>query len=156
VIFLNYKDRDIVSISKQKKEYFHIAMTQQEKVRYWLDKASDDIDSARIMYDSSKYLYTGFMCQQCIEKALKGAYIHLNNERHPHEHNLDKLAKMTRLFDSMDDRMKLILEKLDPLYIATRYDDYKDKMTSILTRPYCMTLLKETEELLSWIKKSMK
>ena len=47
------------------------AMEKNEVVAHWLDSAKDDIDSANIMYNAGKYMYTGFMLQQSIEKALK-------------------------------------------------------------------------------------
>ena len=48
-----------------------MAMTQQEVVDYWVDKAKEDLKAAKVLYASKMHLHTGFMCQQCIEKALK-------------------------------------------------------------------------------------
>ena len=46
-------------------------MTQEEKVRYWLDIADYDIDTAEAMYKTKRWLYVAFMCHQVIEKTLK-------------------------------------------------------------------------------------
>jgi len=42
-----------------------------ESVKYWLDIADYDIETARVMLKGGRYLYVGFMCHQVIEKALK-------------------------------------------------------------------------------------
>ena len=132
-----------------------MAMTQQEVVNFWVDKAKDEIETATIMFNSAKYLYTGFMCHQCIEKALKAYYIHVHNERHPHQHNLEVLAESANLLDKMDDEKLDILQKLKPLYIKTRYEDEKNAIAALLTKDYCKVLLGETEVLLEWILQSM-
>ena len=131
-------------------------MTQQEMVKFWVDKANEDLEVATLVNKSGKYLHTGFMCHQCIEKALKAYYIHVHNERQPHQHNLERLAELGNLLDEMDDDKREILKKLKPLYIATRYEDDKNDIAATLTKPYCKVLLSDTEELLKWILNSMK
>ena len=126
-------------------------MTQQEAVAFWFNKAKDEIESAIVMLHAGKYLYTGFMCHQAIEKALKGYYIFLTDERHPQTHNLAKLMEETSLYSKASDKHKETITKLNPLYIDARYEDYKNKTSSLLTKEYTETLLSETEELLEWI-----
>jgi HEPN domain-containing protein len=131
-------------------------MTQNEIVSYWISKSREELESANIMFSMSKYTYTGFMCHQCIEKALKAYFIFKNDAKQPHEHKLSKLASMTLLLPAMSEGQKSTIEKLDPLYTKTRYEDYKNTIASLLTKAYCETLLKETEGLLSWIIALMK
>ena len=130
-------------------------MTQQEVVTYWLDKAKDELKSADIMFNAGQNLYMGFMCHQAIEKALKAYYVFLKDERQPHEHNLFKLLTYVELFDATDDLKKNTIEKLNPLYVKTRYEDYKNTISSLLTNSYCKALLAETKELLAWITELM-
>lgn len=131
-------------------------MTRLEVKAFWVEKAKDELETARIMFNAGKYLYTGFMCHQAIEKALKAYFVFKNDERHPHEHNLEKLAKQVDLYGKLDEGKIETLEKLLPLYIKTRYEDYKNVIASVLTNAYCKTLLAETEELLEWILHLMK
>ena len=131
-------------------------MTQQESVAFWANKAKDELDTANIMFKSAKFLYTGFMCHQSIEKALKAYYIYVHDERQPYQHNLERLADMTDLFDKLDDDKKQTLKMLQPLYIATRYEDEKNAIAERLTKPYCKELLVGTEMLLKWILQLMK
>ena len=50
-------------------------MEISEKIEYWLDIADYDIQTARSMQNTGRYLYTVFMCQQAAEKILKANYI---------------------------------------------------------------------------------
>ena len=133
-----------------------MAITQKEAVDYWIAKSKDDLKAARVLFDSKLYLHSGFMCQQCIEKALKAYYIHTKDERHPRQHNVVVLAEIAGLFDSLDDSKKQTLSKLVPLYIETRYEDEKNAIAQRLNKSYCKNLLSETEVLLEWIIQSMK
>ena len=126
-------------------------MNKTEVVEYWTAKAKDELDSARVMFDAGRYMYTGFMCHQSIEKIMKAYYIYLNDEMHPQTHSLHSLAVKTNLDGRLQPEQKDTLKKLDPLYIKTRYEDYKNDISSLLTNDYCGILLKETEELCLWI-----
>jgi len=44
----------------------------KKKYKYWLDIAEYDLETARAMYISGRYLYVAFMCQQAVEKNSKG------------------------------------------------------------------------------------
>ena len=126
-------------------------MTQQETVAFWTNKAVDELETATIMFNAAKYLYTGFMCHQCIEKALKAYYVFVHDKRQPFQHNLEKLANMVGLFDNLDPQKKQTINKLQPLYIEARYEDEKNAVAQRLTKDYCRALLTETEVLLKWI-----
>jgi HEPN domain-containing protein len=39
--------------------------------KHWTEQARYDLDTARAMFDSGRYLYVLFCCQQAVEKALK-------------------------------------------------------------------------------------
>lgn len=50
-------------------------MDKNEKYGYWEEYAQYDLDTSDVMFDTGRYLYTVFMCQQAIEKIVKGIYI---------------------------------------------------------------------------------
>jgi len=130
-------------------------MTKNEIVNFWLEKSEMELETATIMYNSGHYLYTGVMCHQAIEKILKAYYIHIKDERHPHTHNLHSLMTETGINENASTDQKNVITKLNPLYIEARYEDYKKKISSLLTKDYCRTLLTETEGLHNWIKQLM-
>jgi HEPN domain-containing protein len=49
-------------------------MDDQEKYEYWLETAQYDLDTAKAMFESGRWLYAVFMCQQAVEKLSKALY----------------------------------------------------------------------------------
>lgn len=47
-------------------------MNNVEKYDYWEEIATYDLETAEAMLASGRYLYVVFMCQQAIEKLMKG------------------------------------------------------------------------------------
>ena len=133
-----------------------MADTKIEATSFWINKSKYDLNAAKAMYNAKIYLYTGFLCHQSIEKALKACFIHTIDQRQPQTHNLELLACQCNLTSNMDTPMFRTLHKLKSLYTATRYEDDGDKIADMLTKPYCKKLLEETEALLDWILESMK
>jgi HEPN domain-containing protein len=130
-------------------------MTKNEIVGFWLEKSKMEIETANVMFNSGYYLYTGFMCHQAIEKILKAYYVHIKDERHPHIHSLPSFMKETGLDEKASENQIETITKLNPLYIEARYEDYKKKISALLTKDYTRILLTETEELHSWIHQFM-
>ena len=62
-------------------------MENSDKLKYWLELAEYDFETARLMLDGGRYLYVGFMCHQAIEKVLKGYYVSILAEDPPFTHN---------------------------------------------------------------------
>ena len=46
-------------------------MTKEERVKYWIDIAEYDYDTAEVMLKSGRRLYVAFMCHQVVEKCSK-------------------------------------------------------------------------------------
>ena len=42
-----------------------------DRISYWKDLATYDIDTAEAMYVTRRWLYVGFMCHQVLEKIIK-------------------------------------------------------------------------------------
>ncbi|OPY59326.1 MAG: HEPN domain protein [Pelotomaculum sp. PtaU1.Bin035] len=54
------------------------------------------METAEIMWKSTRYVYTVFMCHLAIEKALKALFAESTGTIPPRIHNLIKLAKITQ------------------------------------------------------------
>jgi len=124
---------------------------------YWLKLADYDIETARAMLNSGRFLYVGFMCHQTIEKALKAIISRdcEEGEFPPKIHDLLKLAVRAKLFDLMEENQRDYIEDLNPLNIESRYPEYKDEIAAGLSKEICDQLIVGTEELLCWIKKQL-
>jgi len=78
-------------------------MTREEKVRYWLDIADYDIDTAEAMHQTGRWLYVAFMCHQAIEKTLKAYWCGTQPDEPPYTHNHKRLATDCGLYERMSD-----------------------------------------------------
>lgn len=122
-----------------------------EQFIYWMELADYDMETARAMQNSGRFLYVGFMCQQTIEKALK-AVIAKDSVQPPRTHHLIKLASDAALFEEMSEQQQDLLFLLNPLNVEARYQSYKDAVAAGLNEAKCAELIGETEVLLCWIK----
>ena len=126
-----------------------------DKVDYWLELCDDDLKAAKAMLKSENFLWAGFICHLVAEKALKAAIASIIKEVPPKTHDLPKLANKTGICGDLPEAYRNLLNKLTPLQIETRYPEYKEKISELLTEKYCVDLLKETEGFLCWIKKKL-
>jgi len=126
------------------------------KHEYWFEMAEYDLETARAMLTTRRVLYVGFMCQQTIEKALKGLFVHVNPDVSvPYIHGVAKLAKYANVYEVMSDHQKGILDVLEPMNIEARYPSVKDKLLASLTVSRCEEIIRETEALMIWIKSKL-
>ena len=87
-----------------------------------------DLSTAEAMYTSKRYLYVSFMCQQAIEKLVKGIYVFHYGEEAPRTHNiwviLSQLIKDNKINDVLSERIlkeKTFFADLVIFYISERY-----------------------------------
>jgi len=125
------------------------------KIKYWIDLAYYDLDSAKVMLNGRKYLYVGFMCNQTIEKVLKAYFAWYNNDNPPYIHNLIRLSELTELLPIYSDKQLKTVVALNPLNIEARYPVRKKELEALLTSSYCKQLINDAEELLLWIENKL-
>ncbi len=122
-----------------------------DRVRYWLDIADYDLETARAMLQTGRYLYVGFMCHQVIEKALKAVIVKAGVEP-PRIHALSRLAERAGVLGSLSAEQRDVLDTLDPLNVQARYPDEKLRLSGLLTADRCRRLIAQTEDLYQWIR----
>lgn len=134
---------------------FWIFLTEEikKKVNYWFEMVFYDLETAKAMLKSKRYLYVGFFCHLIIEKALKGHFWFKIQEEPPFTHNLVILSDRSGLSNLLTIEQKILLSELMPLNIAGRYSHEKEEIEKILTKEHCNLLLNKTEELANWILK---
>lgn len=69
----------------------------KEVVKQWQEQSNYDFITARAMYETGRYLYVAFMCQQAIEKQLKAMICGATKKMPPYIHNLTTLAEQMNL-----------------------------------------------------------
>jgi HEPN domain-containing protein len=128
-------------------------MKAHEKYIYWLDIAQYDLDTADAMLNSGRWLYVVFMCQQAVEKLVKGLYVLYVDDDVPKTHNIRALIeKFENLLpeDVTVERYELF-EDLTVHYLNGRYADYKQKLSECLNEQSAKEFLKKTREAFTWL-----
>ena len=128
----------------------------KERIEYWLDIAKYDLDTAKAMLESKRYLYLGFMCHQVVEKSVKAYYWYVNKSEPPYIHNLLTLSKISGLVNLLDEGKKELINELIPLNIQARYPEDKLALLKSLNYNKSRSLLKRTKEFYEWIEKLLK
>ena len=126
------------------------------KIKYWLDVAFYDMETAKAMHKAKRYVYVGFMCHQVIEKVIKGYYWLQKNEEPPYIHNLLLLAKKSSLYELLSEEQRNLLDYLEPLNIRARYPRDKDELLVGFTKTKSMDIIKQTEALFKWTSQLLK
>ena len=130
-------------------------MTNEEKVKYWIDLSDRDFDTAEWVIKGGYNLHAGYMCHQAVEKILKGYFTKQKEDTPPFTHNLIDLAVKTGLYDLMSNEQKAFIGALNPLNIEARYPEYKNKIAQTMTKEVTQNILTDTKELLQWTKQKM-
>lgn len=125
------------------------------KVIYWLEMSDYDFDTANAMLATKRYLYVGFMCHQAIEKILKAYWSKVPEEPPLKIHSLSRLAEKSKLDKKMSEEQLDFIDEFEPLNIEARYPSYKERLMKSLTEERCKKLIKQTNELRTWIKSKL-
>ena len=129
-------------------------MTDGEKFDYWLDIAEYDLETAGAMYKSGRWIYVLVMCQQAVEKLVKGLYLLYINDDVPRIHNIKKLVQ------NFENKLPLIIpterydffDELSRYYLSNRYPDFISKMSLQITEAEASSTLIKTRETFAWLK----
>ena len=130
-------------------------MSDFDKVDYWIELAIYDLDTAKAMLTTRRYLYVGFMCNQAIEKMLKAYYVFKNKKIPPYTHNMRRLATEANLYKEMNEKQKDFIDDMIPFNIEGRYPEYKQMLYNTLKHSECEKLITETEEFMQWTKNKL-
>jgi len=125
----------------------------KNSIKFWLDSAIDNLETARAMLRSKRYNFAMFMCQQTLEALLKCSFIKLKNERPPHIHKLPRLLTLIGIeIPVWADKTIL---KVDAHYVKARY--FEDRFNrQIYNAKNASALLKQTKKVLKWFVKELK
>lgn len=88
---------------------------------HWLEQAQYDLDTAKAMLNSRRYLYVLFCCQQAVEKILKAVIARKTAEFPPRLHNLLRLSETAGV--AIDESTHDFFGELSAYYIQTRYPE---------------------------------
>jgi HEPN domain-containing protein len=126
-------------------------MKEDKVVHNWTERASYDLETARIMVEVERHLYVGFFCQQAIEKLLKARIAQLGAEP-PYIHNLIRLTEIAGILDDLGEYRKDLLGELTIHAVQSRYGDFEAGISEALDPVEVRDLWQKTKELFEWLK----
>ena len=105
------------------------------------------------MFETGRWFYVLFMCQQSVEKLIKGVYnLYVDNDI-PRTHNIEMLAN--RIEDSsnisFDDDMYELFRLLSKYYMADRYPDFLSAAGALVDRAEANNIHSRTKEVFAWL-----
>jgi len=124
-----------------------------KKVQDWIDGAEDALETARVLFDSGRYLFTIFFCHLAIEKILKAAVSAKTGQAAPKTHSLIYLLNLADL--SPPDHIAHFLRQIDMLSVPTRYPEAQVDIKFTFNRGRTLEFLEKTREAVRWTKESI-
>lgn len=128
-------------------------MEAGEKFEYWVDAAEYDLVTAEAMYNTGRWLYVVFMCQQAVEKLVKGLYTLYVDDNVPRSHNISNIIYKfsDRLAEEIPEDTLMLFERLTAYYLDGRYPSFKSKLNEALDKETATKILTETKEVYKWL-----
>ena len=128
-------------------------MDAQEKYEHWLDIAQYDLETACSMLNGGRWLYVVFMCQQAVEKLVKGLYTLYLDDNIPRIHSIRTIIERfeDKLPVAISDDMHSFFDTLSTYYLINRYPDFISKMSSQINETEATKTLSKTKEVFSWL-----
>lgn len=125
-------------------------MSNEERVKYWLDSATETNQVAKESYEAKHYDWAFFQWHLAVEKLLKGL-IAKQDEIPPYVRDLAKLALKAGI--TLTEAQNKRLDEITTYSINARYDDYKRRFYKKVNE----TMYHETwhaicQEIFLWIK----
>ena len=124
---------------------------KKKQIKYWMQGADSDIDTAEILIKNNKFLHGLFFCHLTIEKIIKAHLVKSTNLIPPKSHNLFRLLEKAGI--------KLVDEDAEFLGILMKYQlegRYPDYDPNIPDKNQVNDYFFKTKEILSWLKKKLK
>lgn len=123
-------------------------------INNWIKSSEYDIRTADAMFKSKRFVYVIFMCHLSTEKALKAIAVKRTKKVPPKTHDLFYLVKLSAL--DIPSNYKLIIAHLNEASIPTRYPEDISKLVRQYNQQVAQRYLRQTKELLRWLKAQVK
>jgi HEPN domain-containing protein len=130
-----------------------MALTDEEKYQYWLSCAQNDMDSSEVMLQNGRWFYTVFMCQQAIEKLVKGLYIIYVDDNVPRLHDINSIFDRfkDKLPEPLSDDHAALFDTLSQFYLRSRYPDYTSALASLTTSETAQSIYRKSKGAFQWM-----
>ncbi len=130
-------------------------MVDQKIIQMWLDRVVYDMDTAKAMLQTGRWIYSIFMCQQSLEKCIKAFIAYQDKEIVP-IHNLRRLAEIASVIHEFDESTLMKLDFLSNYYINARYKEDLNQLSKGINETVVQDFIQFSEETIAWLCQKMK
>jgi HEPN domain-containing protein len=121
----------------------------------WIASSNYDMQTAKAMFETGRYLYVVFICHLAMEKMLKA----LLSQKYPQDippkiHNLITLAQKAGI--KPPDNLKDFFLRIDNVSVVTRYPEDMRALAKDFNKESAKLILSETRKILKWLKQNLK
>ncbi len=139
-------------------------MKKLEKYRYWLMLSDYDLDTIDVLVEGKRWVYVAYLCQQAVERQLKGMYVYYLNSEAPKTHNINFLfSKLLALeefpdvgtHDEVEERREQCEDFLiDAMfyYMSDYPFSYKNIMNRFVDEDIALDLYARTKDMIAWLR----
>jgi len=139
-------------------------MKKIEKYRYWLMLSDYDLDTIDVLVQGERWVYVAYLCQQAVERQLKGMYVFYSNNEAPKTHNVNFLfSKLLatdefpflgtrREVDERRDECEDFLIDTMFYYMSDYPFSYKNIMNRFVGQENALDLLRRTKSMITWLR----
>jgi HEPN domain-containing protein len=125
-------------------------MTVRKDTANWIALADYDLETARHMLRTGRYLYVVFLCHLSLEKLLKAHFTELTESVPTKTHDLIYLVKKCEL--ELPEAFLDFIGKINAASIPIRYPDDLQRSLKEYPESVARHYLKQAEEILQWLK----
>ena len=116
----------------------------------WIATAEYDLETARHMFATERYIYVVFMCHLAIEKMPKAHVTEVTQSVPAKTHDLIYLLKKCGL--ELPEPYLDFVSKINAASVPTRYPEDLERAIKNYSEPRAREYLRQTEEVLQWLK----
>jgi HEPN domain-containing protein len=139
-------------------------MTKADKYGYWLMLSDYDIGTIDCLIAGERWVYVAYLCQQAIERQLKGMYVYYNNAEAPKTHNVTYLfSKVTgsvkftgdvdiARFEERRTACEDFLIDIMFYYMSDYPFSYKNITSRFVDRALALDLYTRTKDYIAWLR----
>jgi HEPN domain-containing protein len=139
-------------------------MDKKEKYRYWLMLSNYDIETIDCLIEGERWVYVAYLCQQAMERQLKGMFVYYNDAESPKTHNLNflftKVATSQKFLESVDqESFDLRREEIEDFlvdlmfyYMSDYPFSYRNIMNRFVKEEIALDLFQKTLMAINWLR----
>ena len=128
-------------------------MRRLEKFNHWKSYAERDLDAAQAMFETGRWFYVLFMCQQAVEKLIKGVYSLYLEDDVPRTHNIEMLANQIEDNSNIffNENIYLLFRLLSKYYLTNRYPNFINETAALADKHEVENIYQKTKEVFAWL-----